>query len=640
MPDDISLAQSNEEPTIDRRTLLTIGGGAAAAAVIGIGAAGIFGRDSNAVQPGDGTGGGLPTESAATPPAATPTESQALPTATPAADDGTIGFVDEEQDEAATEAPETETAETEQPESTPQVRTAGAVDPATVIEEVTIRQLREYLDSGAFTVTELVQASLDRIAGFDPRDGEVGLQAVITTNPDALDVAASLDEELAAGQSRGLMHGIPVLLKDIVATGDQMPNTAGAIAMRDQIAVRDSFLAARFREAGAVILGKTNLTEWSNYMGADALSGFSTLGRLTVNPYNLNMSASGSSTGSAVAVAASYVPVAVGAEYNGSIICPASLCGVVGVKPTVGLTSRAGVIPIAFTRDSIGPMARTVEDAAIALGVMAGLDPEDPSRTVGVETSVHAMFDTEMVPEPGTADYTTALDPDALNGARLGIYLAGLNLDEGSQALFDAVVPVIEEAGAELVDVPGFPGYGDVWGTGLIGVTEFAWGLQHYLDEYTPDGPMQTIQDIVDFNLANPDEALEGQDQSGLTDLLTATSLDDQEYIDATVNLATAMRTNGIDAVMDDLELDAIICPTATIARGAFDHTGFGSTSDPTSVAGYPSISLPIGLWDGLPGGLHIFGRAFSEDVLLGIAYAIEQKIEGRTPPTYIPREE
>ncbi len=640
MPDDTSIAHAHDTPTVDRRTLMMFGGGAAAAAVIGIGAASLMGRDSNAVQPGDGTGGGAPTESPATPPPASPTESPAQPTATPAESDGTIRFAEQPQDdEAPTEPAPTEEQVEDASPATP--RTISTVDPSTVIEEVTIRQLREHLDGGAFTVTELVQASLDRIAKFDPRDGEIGLQAVITVNPEALDIAAALDDELAAGQSRGLMHGIPVLLKDIVATGDQMPNTAGAVAMSENIANRDSFLAARFREAGAVILGKTNLTEWSNYMGSDALSGFSTLGRLTVNPYNLNMSASGSSTGSAVAVAASYVPVAVGAEFDGSIIAPSSLCGVVGVKPTVGLTSRAGVIPIGFTRDSVGPMARTVEDAAIALGVMAGLDPEDPSRTVGVETSIHAMFDVEMVPEPGTADYTTALDPDALSGARLGIYTAGLNLDEGSRALFDAVLPVIEEAGAELVDVDGFPGYGDVGDTyTLTSLPEFSWGLQHYLDEYTPDGPMTSIQDIVDYNLANPEEALEGQDQSGLTDALTARSLDDPEYIAMTENNTTAMRTNGIDAVMDELEIDAIICPTATIARGAFDHTGFGATSNPTSIAGYPSISLPIGQWDGLPGGLHIFGRAFSEDVLLGIAYAIEQRIEGRTAPTYIPREE
>ena len=323
------------------------------------------------------------------------------------------------------------------------------------------------------------------------------------------------------------MHGIPVLLKDIIATADQMPNTAGSVAMTENVVARDSFLATRLREAGAVIIGKTNLTEWSNFMGSTGLSGWSSYGGLTVNPYNLNMSASGSSSGSAAAVAASYVPVALGAEFDGSIIAPAAQCGIVGVKPTVGLTSRAGVIPIGFSRDSAGPMARTVEDAAIALSVLVGLDPEDPSRTVGAETSPHAMFDTEMVPEAGTVDYTER-PRSRCPGGRADRDLHHLwDFDEGSQALFEAILPILEEAGAELVPDAAIPGLGDVSSTYVNSLTEFAWGLQHYLDEYTPDGPRQTIQDIVDYNNEHQDVALQMTDQSGLTDALGALAIDD-----------------------------------------------------------------------------------------------------------------
>jgi amidase len=621
---DISIASDSP---LNRRTLVAAGG----AAVVGLGAAGLLDNGSNSRQPSDGTGGGAPTappatQTPATPPS--PTEAPATSSSTP---DDTLGFVDQDEQAAKTE----ETA----PESTPAAASADPVDPATVIEEITIRQLREHLDGGAFTIAELVQASLDRIAELDDPDGDVGINAIITVNPDALAIAAELDAELQAGQLRGMLHGIPVLLKDIVATGDQMPNTAGSIAMQENVANRDAFVAARLREAGAAILGKTNLTEWSNFMGSSGLSGWSSLGGLTRNPYNLNMSCSGSSSGSAAAVAASYVPLAVGAEFDGSIIAPSAHCGIVGVKPTVGLTSRSGVIPIGFTRDSIGPLARTVEDAAIALGVMAGLDPEDPSRTVGIKTAPHAMFDEEMVPEPGTADYTAALDPDALNGARIGIFLAALNLDEGSQALFDAILPMLEEAGAELVDVDGFPGANDVTSTYLNSLTEFSWGLQGYLDMYTPDGPMQTIQDIVDYNLEHEAEALQVTDQSGLTDALAARPIDDPDYLAVTANNTTAMRANGIDAVMNDLELDAIVAPTTSMPVDVWSHQGFASSSSVSSLAGYPSITLPIGVWNDLPGGIHFFGRAFSEATLLGLAYALEQRLPARAVPTYIPIE-
>jgi amidase len=520
---------------IDRRNLITIGA-AASAAVVGVGAAALIDDGSNSIQPSDGTGGSTPTvqpmqQVVASPPA--------------------IGFAD----------------------GTPPAATPAAdIVPADILEEVTIRQLRDFLDSGAFTIADLIQASLDRIEEID--GGEINVNAVISINPDAGEIAAELDAELQAGTLRGPMHGIPVLLKDIIATADRMPNTAGSLAMVDNVVARDSFVAARLREAGAVILGKTNLTEWSNFMGETAISGWSSLGDITVNPYNLNKSASGSSSGSAAAVAASYVPVALGAEFDGSIIAPASNCGVVGVKPTVGLTSRAGVIPIGFSRDSIGPLARTVEDAAIALSVIAGLDPDDPSRTVGVETSPASEFDEEMVPEAGTVDYTTALDPDALRGKRLGICTSYQDFDEGSQALFEAILPILEDAGAEIVPDAGISGINNITNPYVNSLPEFAWGLQHYLDEYTPEGPILTIQDIVDFNDEHADEELDVTDQSGLTDAVGAPPLDDPSYIEVTAANQAAIRAGGIDAVMDELELDALIAPTASLAVGVWDRSG------------------------------------------------------------------
>ncbi len=605
----------SSRPPVSRRHLLALGAGAAGTAVVGLGAASLVDDGANGIQPGNGTTGATPTRAPST-----PVSTQAA-ASTPAISDApdVIDFAD-----PATPAATSGEAE--------------RVEPADILEEVTIRQLRVYLDGGAFTITELVQATLDRIERID--GGEIELNAVITLNPDAAQLAAELDAELQAGQSRGPMHGIPVLLKDIIATDDGMPNTAGSMAMEENAVARESFMATRLREAGAVILGKTNLTEWSNFMGSKGLSGWSSLGGLTVNPYDLNRSCSGSSSGSAAAVAASYVPVALGAEFDGSIIAPAAICGVVGVKPTVGLTSRAGVIPIGFSRDSIGPMARTVEDAAIALGVLAGFDPDDPSRTVGLETSPHAMFDEEMVPDPGTADYTMALDPDALRGARIGICANYQDFDEGSQALFEAVLPIMEAAGAEVIPDLYIAAVEDVSSTYVNSLTEFAWGLQNYLDTYTPDGPMETIQDLVDYNIEHADEELNINDQGGLTDALDALAIDDPTYLQVTVANQAAMRANGIDAVMDEYDLDALIAPTAALAGPAWGGGNFGSSSFASSVAGYPSVTLPIGISDDLPAGIHFFGRAFSEAVLLGLAYALEQQLPPRAVPTYIPREE
>jgi amidase len=313
---------------------------------------------------------------------------------------------------------------------------------------------------------------------------------------------------------------------------------------------------------------------------------------------------------------------------------------VVGVKPTVGLVGRSGVIPIGFTRDSLGPMARTVTDAALALEVLAGIDPDDPGRTVGAETAPWAMFENDPTPQPGEGDYTSGLSADALKGKKIAIASNMGGYDEGSQALFVEAVELIKSAGAEVVEV-GVGVDGEFNTYTLTSLPEFAWGLQEYLDVFTPDGPMQTIQDIVDYGNEHADEVIVGvADQSGLTDALGAMSLDDPAYIEETNALVTGARTNGIDAVMDAEGLDAFIAPTCGTAVGVWDHTFKGSSSGVSSLAGYPAVTLPIGLADDLPVGINFFGRAFSEADLLAFAFALEQLLPPRAVPTYIPREE
>ncbi|MDQ3541913.1 MAG: amidase [Chloroflexota bacterium] len=521
--------------------------------------------------------------------------------------------------------------------------TVERVDPKDVIEEISVRELRQYLDSGAFTIAELVAACLDRIDELD--GGSTDLRAMIETNPDAGAIADDLDEELERGDHRGPLHGIPVVLKDIVATDDEMRTTAGSLALADNPVTRDAFIVERLRDAGAVILGKTNLTEWSNFMGSSGQSGFSARGGQTVNPYHLDYSPSGSSSGSAAAVAASYVPLAIGSETNASIISPASTCGVVGIKPTVGLVSRAGVIPISFSQDSPGPIARSVEDAAILLGVIAGVDPDDPSQGIAESSSPASEFSRSPVPEPGEIDYTGALDADGLDGARIGLCRTLFGFDPRADAALEDAIASMEDAGAEIVDDVYIESYGTFSELGnnyTVLLTEFAWGLTEFLGTYMPNAPVGTIQEIVDFNLANAEDALGSRDQSGLTDALGAREIDDPVYEDVRATNQQLLRGDGIDTVMDELELDALVAPSAALAAsltGAGD-TYYGASAEPACVAGYPSITIPIGLVDGLPAGIHFFGRAFSEETLLRLAYSLERSLPKRKPPTYIERGE
>ncbi len=521
------------------------------------------------------------------------------------------------------------------PPPVPATPAVEKVDPGGVLAEASVADLRSFLDSGAFTIAELVSACLVRIEELDP--GEGGLHAVIELNPDAGEIAARLDEELANKEIRGPLHGIPVMLKDIVATADEMRTTAGSLALAKNDVARDATIVTRLRDAGAVILGKTNLTEWSNFMGAAGQSGFSARGGLTVNPYHLNHSASGSSSGSAVAVAAGYVPLAIGSETNGSILSPATTCGVVGLKPTVGLVSRAGIIPISFSQDSPGPMARSVTDAAIMLSAIAGFDEEDPSATVAEDSSPAAALSSAEREALDGFDYAAGLDPDALRGARIGVCRSLFWFGPAVDARTEEAIAVMQDAGAEIIDEV-YLAYEDP-SPYVVLLTEFAYGLTEFLETYMPDGPVTSIDEIVDFNYANED-ALLGRDQSGLTDALDAGAIEDPYYLEVRELRHTSIRENGIDAIMDELELDALIAPTGGLAESFSGGGGGGSSAEPPSVAGYPSITIPIGLIDGLPAGLHFFGRAFSEQTLLNLAYALEQALPEREPPTFIPADE
>lgn len=507
------------------------------------------------------------------------------------------------------------------------------------IETASVRELRQALDARQISAVEIVQACLDRIASLDP--GDLGLHAVIEVNPRALDAAAVRDRDLARGLHRGPLHGIPVLVKDVFATTGGMANTAGSLALLDNRVGRDAFVISRLRQAGAIILGKTNLTEWSNFQGAGQTSGWSPRGGQTRNPYQLDHSPWGSSSGSAVAVAAGYAPLALGVETDGSIVCPASATATVGLKPTVGLTSRSGVIPIAFTMDSPGPMARTVEDVAFLLTAIAGYDPDDPAHGDLGWLFPAARFATFPVHEPGTLDYTQFLDPDGLRGARIGV-ARNLFFDDDASVIVEEVLPILEAAGATIVDPAEIPTAADLapgateW---AVTATEFPVALEQYLQSYTPSGPLWSLADIVAWNEAHAEEALSRYGQETFYAALEVGSIWDPAYQETVVYNHDMARDAGLDAVLDEYELDALIAPTTgaprPIGEGGDDFPG--ACTQVSALAGYPIISVPVGYVDGLPVGMSFMGRAFSEPTLLRLAYAFEQAFPVRQPPTFRP---
>ncbi len=492
-------------------------------------------------------------------------------------------------------------------------------------EEASISQLSEAMQSGKATSASIVKDYLDRIAAMDKTGPAVN--AIIELNPDAPAIAQTLDEERKAKGPRGPLHGVPVLIKDNIDTHDKMMTTAGSLALLGSIAPRDSFVAQRLREAGAVILGKTNLSEWANFRSSPSSSGWSGRGGQTKNPYALDRNPSGSSSGSGAAVSANFCAAAVGTETNGSIISPSTVCGIVGIKPTVGLISRSGIIPISRTQDTAGPMARSVRDAAIMLGALAGVDPRDPV--------------TEESRGKSHTDYTQFLDADGLRGARLGIMRRANRGSTKARAVIDAAIEMLKKMGAVLIDPVDIPAQ-NRFGTSEADLLqyEFKAGLNEYLAGLGAGAPHRTLAEIIEFNTKNADRELPFFGQETFLRSQERGPLTDKAYLDALANCRRFSRTEGIDALMDQQKLDAIVAPSggpAGVTDLLYGNRDIGGSSSPAAIAGYPNITVPAGNVRGMPLGISFFGRAYSEPVLLKIAYAFEQASKARISPKFLP---
>ncbi len=503
--------------------------------------------------------------------------------------------------------------------------TTSAADPSFPLNEVTVSELQDRMARGELTAEQITQLYLDRIAQID-RQGPT-LRSVIETNPEALEIARALDRERQQQGPRGPLHGIPILLKDNIATADKMTTTAGSLALAGSIPAKDSFVAAKLRAAGAVLLGKTNMSEWANFRSQHSSSGWSGRGGQCKNPYALDRNPCGSSSGSGAAIAANLAAVAIGTETNGSIVCPANANGLVGIKPTLGLVSRSRIIPIAHSQDTAGPMARTVRDAAIVLGALTGVDAEDEAT----QTSVgHAH-----------TDYTVFLAGDGLRGVRLGVARAFFGFDPRVDALMEAALKALSGGGAVLVDPVQLPSMSEVSAAAVQVLNyEFKAGLNAYLQALGPSAPIRSLRELIAWNEQNRERELPyfGQDR-----LLTAEekgTLDAPEYREALTKAKRLTQADGIDKVMSEHQLDALVGPTggpAWLTDLVNGDNYSGGSSTPAAVAGYPNITVPAGAIFGLPVGISFFGRAWSEPTLLKIAYAYEQATQHRRPPQFLP---
>jgi amidase len=487
------------------------------------------------------------------------------------------------------------------------------------LHEATVAELQQQMESGAQTARSVTQLYLDRIAAIDAQGPT--LRSVIEVNPDALAIADAMDRERKSGKVRGPLHGIPVLIKDNIDTADKMMTTAGSLALEGNRAGKDAFIVARLREAGAVLLGKTNLSEWANFRSSRSSSGWSSRGGQTRNPYVLNRNPCGSSSGSGVAASANLCALAIGTETDGSIICPASVSGIVGIKPTVGLWSRSGIIPISHTQDTAGPMARTLTDAAILLGALTGVDPADKT-TAGSTGKFHK-------------DYTQFLDANGLKGKRIGVEKSFLKGHEGVDPLVQKALDLLKKQGATVVEVEVVKAM-EAIGESEYEVLqyEFKDGLNRYLAGANAE--VKSLKDVIRFNEEHADKAMPYFKQEILESSEKKGGLDRQEYREALAkNLRVARGT--IDRIMRQHRLDAISGPSygptwcTDVVNG--DHfSGYG-LSTPAAVAGYPHITVPLGQVHGLPIGFSFFGRAYSEPELIRIAYAYEQASKSRVAP-------
>jgi amidase len=497
------------------------------------------------------------------------------------------------------------------------------------LEEVSIGALQERMTSGAETSRSITEKYLARIAALD-RQGP-SLRQVLETNPEALAVAAERDEERKSGRVRGPLHGVPILLKDNIGTADQMTTTAGSLALEGSIPAKDSFVAQKLREAGAVLLGKTNMSEWANFRSTHSTSGWSGRGGLGRNPYALDRNTSGSSSGSGAAVAASYAAAAIGTETDGSIVSPANNNCVVGIKPTLGLVSRVGIIPIAHTQDTAGPMARTVADAAAVLTAIAGFDPADP--------------ETQSIATSAIRDYTKALVSRGLTGTRIGVPRKSLlkSLFGGSthaDRLADAALAVLKSLGAEVIDPVELTMPANLGDNELeVLLFEFKADLNTYLASLGPSAGVKSLKEAIAFNEANKDREMPYFGQELFLQAESKGPLTSAAYMNALRRNKQATRDRGIDAVMTKHRLDALVAPTSgppwltDLVVG--DYGTSGASSIP-AVAGYPHVTVPAGFVFGLPVGVSFIGRAWSEMTLIRIAYAFEQATKHRKPPQFL----
>jgi amidase len=499
------------------------------------------------------------------------------------------------------------------------------IAPAFEFEEATVGQLQARLKAGSLTSQALVTAYLARIAGIDASGPSI--RSVLERNPDATSIAARMDAERKQGRLRGPLHGIPVLVKDNIDTADRMATTAGSLALVGSSAPRDAFIVERLRAAGAIIIGKTNLSEWANFRSTRSSSGWSGRGGQTRNPYVLDRNPCGSSSGTGAAIAASLATIGVGTETDGSIICPSSLCGLVGIKPTVGLVSRSGIIPISATQDTAGPMARTVTDAAILLGVLAGVDSRDGATAASAGK--------------GSTDYTASLRPEALRGARIGVARNMAGFHPQVDATFDEAIAALRNAGATIVDPADVPTVGKYDDAELdVLLHEFKDGVNAYLAGRGATASVKTLEGLIAYNRANAAREMPWFGQELFEQAQAKGSLSDPTYRSALASCRRLARDEGIDAVMREHSLDAIVAPSNGPAWPTDPVNGdhySGGNSSVAAVAGYPSITVPMGFAHELPLGISFIGSAWSEAKLIGLAYAFERTTKARRAPKYLP---
>ncbi len=503
--------------------------------------------------------------------------------------------------------------------------TLGSRVPPSDLDEVSAAELGEGLKSGKYTSRSLTESYLKRISEIDKRGPAIN--SIIELNPDALSIADELDRERKAKGPRGPMHGIPIVIKDNIATADKLMTTAGSLALVGCKPLEDSFLVKQLRKSGAVILGKTNLSEWANMRSTHSTSGWSGRGGLTMNPYALDRNTSGSSSGSAAAASASLSAIAIGTETDGSIVSPSSINGIVGIKPTVGLVSRWGIIPISHSQDTAGPMGRTVRDAAMLLGAMVGVDPRDRATLAS-----RGKY---------TTDYTKFLDASGLRGARIGVVRKYFGFLPQVDRIIDEAIYAMKQSGAVIVDPVDFKTLGQ-WGDAETTVLEYELkaDMKKYLDTLGPDSKMHTLADLIKFNDGHRKEEMPYFGQELFLAAEAKGPLTDKKYLDARAKCVRLTRKEGIDAVMTRHKLDALVAPTDAPAwmTDLVDGDHFlGGSSSAAAVAGYPDITVPAGFVFGLPIGVSFFGRAWSEPKLIKLAYAFEQATKVRKPPKFLP---